>query len=124
MDGTDRRGASCARLARAGAQAQSGAQTAPPRNARRPAQAPGHMMRESGSRRSGAPGGGANAAICNVRRVPRGGGENGTKTDRKEGLHAENGKERRRVECLERRGGTGGFMPEAAMGYAPPACGS
>ena len=55
---------------------------------------------------------------------PAGGGENGAKTDREEEPYAESGKARRRTECLERRGGTGGFMPETAMGYAPPACGS
>ena len=51
-DSADRRGAPCIRLAHA----QSGARTAPPRNARRRAQAPAQDTRETGSCRSGTPG--------------------------------------------------------------------
>ena len=48
------------------------------RHAPAPAQAPARDTRELGSRRSGQPGSGANAAIRNVRRVQRGGEKNGT----------------------------------------------
>ena len=46
----------------------------------------------------------------------------GSQTDREESIMPKTGGRGNRMECLERRGGAGGFMPEAAMGYALPAC--
>ena len=84
---------------RAWAQAQSGAQTAPARNARGRARGQARDTRETGSRRAG-PGGGANAAICNVRRVRRGGAGERSEDGRKGETMAKTGN---RTEDPERR---------------------
>ena len=63
-DSANRRSAACIRLVRAGASGQSGARTAPARNARPRARAPARDTRELGFR-SGQPGGGTDGTEWN-----------------------------------------------------------